>query len=419
MNNTKHYLVSAASVENIKKALVKANRKATKLGLPPLSIEFGQEKQIEDLGTDGRPTGRFVRRVPVVLAGTTPVLNGWRLVATVSPLRAENGTLVPIITGAFGQTGHSHEVSDPLYCDHCKVRRERLETFLVVHEDGSWKQVARNCLKDFVGGNGCDPDSIVRMVGVYQELENTLEEGSNSTRNFYSESLLSVMAHTIVSIRNHGWVSKKMAMEQGLIATATRVRDAMDLSAIQNQKERELAAGYNLVNLTDLPAEADFTKANEYMENLSVLLDKAEDEGRLSASDYLFALRVLVQARTVNAKAFGIAVSAVSFVDRELTPKDNFWSRVMEARKTSRHMGAEGQRLDVGVTVVEATNTSTGLCLMTLLSDDGNILKWFTGKRPEGVEDRQHFRMQATVRRHDNYKGVNQTVINRPTFKQA
>src|SRR3972149_3916096 len=39
-------------------------------------------------------------------------------------------------------------------CDHCGLIRKRNETFVVRHEDGTLKQIGRQCIADFLGHKG-------------------------------------------------------------------------------------------------------------------------------------------------------------------------------------------------------------------------------------------------------------------------
>lgn len=402
MNAT--YTIPASQINTFKTLLEKSNRKSTKLGMPGLEATYGAVRKVEIAGRNGRPTGSFHSVLDVTISGVNPVLNGWRLIAVVSPLKADDGKLMAVVTTVPGES-FGEMVADPLNCDHCKVRRDRLETFIVRHESGETKQVARNCLKDYVGGNNCDADSVAALIGLRSKLAAATEALGN-VRDFSSVSFRNVMAYSIAAIRQHGWVSKGSAYTSGKIATATRVVAAMEFAAIMNSREdfttNERERMLNDRNLTeaDLPTEADFEAATGKLEALTVILDRIESEGALN--DYTVALRTLSVAGTVNRKATGIAVSAVNFVNRELAPK---------ATAVSAFVGTVGEKIAVKAKLVSAKRLGTGSTLLIFSTIDGNILKYFENgfnKLAEGAM----YDVTGKVKAHQEFRGQKETMLN-------
>lgn len=399
MNAT--YTISASQRNAFNELLAKSNRKSFKLGMGGLEATFGVVRKVEVVGRNGRPTGNFTSMVDVTISGVNPVLNGWRLIAVVSPLKADDGKLMAITTTVPGET-FGELVADPLNCDHCKVRRDRLETFIVRHESGETKQVARNCLKDYVGGNNCDADSVAALIGLRNKLIAATEALGN-VRDFSSVSFRNVMAYAIAAIRCHGWLSKGKAYTDGGTPTATRVSVAMEFARCEFVNENVVAAEMISRGLTaaDLPTEADFEAATSKLEELSVILDRMESEG--STNDYTQALRILSVAGTVNRKAMGIAVSAVSFVAREVAPK--------AATTVSNYVGSVGEKITVKASLVSANKLGTGSTLLTFTTSDGNVLKYFANG-PVSVVEGSVYEVAGKVKAHQEFRGRKETMLN-------
>ena len=211
------------------------------------------------------------------------------------------------------------------------------------------------------------------------------------------------MAYAIAAIRCHGWLSKGKAYTDGGTPTATRVSVAMEFARCEFVNENVVAAEMISRGLTaaDLPTEADFEAATSKLEELSVILDRMESEG--STNDYTQALRILSVAGTVNRKAMGIAVSAVSFVAREVAPK--------AATTVSNYVGSVGEKITVKASLVSANKLGTGSTLLTFTTSDGNVLKYFANG-PVSVVEGSVYEVAGKVKAHQEFRGRKETMLN-------
>lgn len=416
MNAT--YTIDASDVEQFNKLVANANKKAAKLGVEPYTVTIGTVRNVPYME---RGVERFHRLVDVTIVGQTPKFAGWKLVGVVTPLATDSGELLPFVTTVPGETVNTNgQARDPLWCDHCKVRRDRLETFIVHHDSGTEKQVGRNCIADFLGDARMSPAGLAGLMNTLSSISDKVSEWKRGPRKFSAESLTAVLATTLAVLRKYQWVSSKEAYIKGTTATRSRVKDTLDafLHRPESTDEVEIEDwkrdyGRYYTDFDCLPTPADFDKAEEYRQQLSVILDTKEEAG--SMTDYLLALRILNQTGAVNPKAFGIAVSAVMLVDREIGSTahvDPVKARMTGALKTSKHVGTpKARQVFKGAMFVENFQTSTGMTVATYLTAEGDILKLFSHQtlKPGQVVD-----LKATVVRHDTYKGTNQTVVNRP-----
>jgi hypothetical protein len=412
MNAT--YTINETDVAQFHKLVENANKKAAKVGATPYTVTVGKPFAREYMHRNRRYTEIVVE---VTIVGTTPKFNGWKLVGVVSPLKTDSGELLPLVTTVPGEHVKTAAQSrDPLWCDHCKVRRDRLESFIVAHEDGSEKQVGRNCLKDFLGDDRMSPAGLAGLMNTLSAISDKVTEWHKGPRQFSATSLNLVLACSISAIRAYGWVSSKEAYVTGKTATKTRVNeilysfvaapDCSDLTA-DAAHEEVVRWGYSH-SAANLPTAADFAKASEYRNNLSVMLDE-EPEG----NEYMDALRLLNYVGAVNPKAMGIAASIVATVDRKMGVETNPIKAILtKAQATSKHVGEPKKRMEFsGVTFIENFQTSTGMTVATFVTADGNVLKAFSHQT---LNPGQKVNLKATVVRHDTFKGANQTVVNRP-----
>jgi hypothetical protein len=132
--------------------------------LPALQAEIERlGRRAERLGTtrlvlldSGRREGRHA---VVVLEGEAPALLGWTLAAimdhrdTVPALRVVGSDAPPLDRSRFVEPR----------CDHCHLRRNRAETFVLWHAaSGRVRQVGRACLRDFLAGH--NPERLCRQA---------------------------------------------------------------------------------------------------------------------------------------------------------------------------------------------------------------------------------------------------------------
>jgi hypothetical protein len=122
-------------------------------------VDTGERTHVEP-----ERAGRRVRveHARVLLEGEPPRRAGWRLAARLCHL--PGGTVVEPVPGA--------EVDEACWrgaeprCEHCGLRRRRVETYLLEHRSGRLAQVGTSCLRDF---SGHDPGRALLEAGYLAE----------------------------------------------------------------------------------------------------------------------------------------------------------------------------------------------------------------------------------------------------------
>jgi hypothetical protein len=385
--------------------VAKINRRAAKLGCPEVVLEVSEPYDLPVKDENG-DVKYYVRKRTVKVVGEPPRVEGWTLVAKLMHLDG-----VVIIAAVPGETVpvEFREVS-PERCDHCHAHRYRLDTFVLRNEaDGSHKVVGRNCLADFLGGH--DPKRVAAMcelmIAVGEALEQ--EEGWNCGGGYYRLDPLDVLARTAVAIREDGWLSRTAARNSMMPVSATADVVSSDFWAL-DPKYRDL--------LAKKATEADHKEA-------AAAWEWAATAAEGSSNDYLYNVQTVSQMTSIDARLLGITCSILvayrKFMDREIERR--------KAKAESHHFGEVGKRgvfelTLVGYTSCEGYYGTTHI--FRFIEGEGNRVTWFSSRDVEwawGVDEEtgepgelrrgDTFTVKATVKKHEEYKGVAQTVVTR------
>jgi hypothetical protein len=135
-----------------------------------------------------------------------------------------------------------------------------------------------------------------------------------------------------------------------------------------------------------------------------------------SGNDYLYNLKVISAQEEVSSKRFGFLASLIPAYQRHLGFEAEK-KRKLESQKDSEFVGEEKKRMifeDLEVVFIKLIDTAYGTSTMIKFIDpDGNNLVWFGSGSITEYNVGEKYTVKATVKKHDTYNGINQTVINR------
>lgn len=316
------YLIPAANLESLRAKVEKIARRAARLGADlsdatPITLVVGERvleevtEHVEDDCGIAREVKRLREFYRCTVTGAAPRLAGWTFVATLQHEQA--GTILRTVPGTTADLSAYRDAAPA--CDHCRANRRRGDTFVVRHEDGTLKQVGRQCVADFLGGRS--PDAAARYAELLIELHGAMDEFLGGGRGEYISTAADYLALVACAIRTEGWVSRTLAQDTGKPATSGRawssrfphpgMRRADIL--VPEQQDRDLAAAALAWAATalDRPGLSDFEH------NLRVAL--AEGTVRLRTCGIVAALiqtylRALGQERQRAARAAEVNVAA-------------------------------------------------------------------------------------------------------------
>jgi superfamily I DNA/RNA helicase len=125
----KTWSISESAYKSFQDRLESLEERAERIGASGPRVETG----------NGEP-------LKVVIFFDPQQVSGWEEIGVIHSVNGQHeieqfgGTVIP-----------EKYVQDPGNCEHCKTRRKRNNTFILKHEDGSYKQVGSDCIHEFLG----------------------------------------------------------------------------------------------------------------------------------------------------------------------------------------------------------------------------------------------------------------------------
>jgi len=383
-----NFQIPARNLETLNTKIEKLGRKTHKLNLanaPFASVDGVVIYPAHWVGATFVPTKKLYS---VNLHGVSPRLpNGWSFVATLEHTPA--GNLIKS-TPEAGDLPESYRTAKA-YCHHCNTTRSRKDTYVLRNDAGELKQVGRTCVKDFLG------HATLEQIGNYEAFAELLRDSEDEDRLSFGGddwgcSPDYMVAMSVEVIKHEGFFSKKTAEMNDRPATSSIVRKNL------RPTPSALANGFKPYDIS----EASVEKAQKVIAWLKTLSPK---------SDYEWNLKALASLEFVTMDRVGFLASAVVAYDKAVGAE---LARNAE-KAESNHFGTVGERAVFTLTFFKESSFDTmyGVQTIHLFKDaSGNIAKWVTGTHT-GLEIGNTYTLKATVKKHDDYKGVKQTVLTR------
>lgn len=389
--------VAPEMVDAILEKLAKLTKKAEKLGVPPLTLAVSAPYVVKERVRVHDPVADAFAaiegenspcateevnsvKVDLTLTGEPPKLNGWKLAARLDWIEGEAVVMkVPSV-----ELKKDWSTSKKL-CEHCNTVRNRAETFVVLSDSGEEKEVGSDCLKDFLGHNAAAIFSFwTDMIG---EVESW--GGGAESKYLVTPEYLSWVA---LAIRTGGWVSGTVAYASNGLKTSSA---SVAMNMMHDKKLKK----------EDRPTEADGKVAEAALEWARTELTAKEPK-----SDYEKNLTLVVKNDYLSPKHVGIAASVIPAFKRALGLAEE---KKLEA--ASEYVGEVKKReVFKGLTVVfvKEFESDYGVTYLIKMKDEkGNVLVWWTGSWYPEVGYKVD--LKATVKAHEMYGSVKQTVITR------
>jgi len=414
----KVYKVPADNLPLLQERIEKLNKRAAKLGVQPIVLKVGEpireEKKVpvsDGFGGYERDpeTNEILRETvvkityPVEVEGQAPKYAGWTLVAALEFIAAngENEAAMFIRT-VPGQSLPADFRHADQKCDHCGLIRRRSETFVVRHDDGVLKQVGRQCIADFLGHQ--DPERYAQIAewefsasDICGEAEEDGWGGGGGRETIWMPDYL---AYVAMSVRTDGWLSRSKAR---LLPEGDRRSPTADraLSAMFEKPSKENPHPAR-------PEAEDIEFAGKAVEWLRGTLAKQAE-----LNDYQHNLVVICTRDVVIKKGFGVAASLISTYKREMGFEAERKVRI-EREGKSEFFGEVGKREVFTLTVLKVIDLQSDFGashLHRFVDQKGNIATWFSSS--QSLEIGKTYQIKGTVKKHEEYKGIKQTMLTR------
>lgn len=411
--------VNAVNYGRLQADIAALAKRAVKLGGSVGMVEISR-REVDRVTAYGFKVTQTL--ITVRITGEAPKLNGWSFVATLQHV-ADVGNIVRTVPGV--EMPIRFRDATPEWCDQCKAKRDRLESFIVRHDDGRYAQVGRTCLKDFLGH--ADPYRLASLATILAEARALGEDdGWGSAGGFKADEPPTqiFMAFVAASIERNGWVPKSKAQEWNKIATAEMA--AMEMAWSERYPDAAKSADANgdigWLNIENkmerhfIPTAKQAERAATALSWTREYLDSKVASGAI-LSDYEFNVRAVSGTTNLIPRTMGIAASIIAYYDKQQEFARERAGRQQtnaQAAVTSEWQGTIGQRMDITAKVVSVRELDGqyGTTFVYNLEDEaGHRYSWFSSRNVlEAGETRT---ITATVKDHTTFRDVKQTVITR------
>jgi hypothetical protein len=411
-----NFLVPAYNLEKLRELIGKLNKRAIKLQCSLITIEKVREHVVEadvinvleeiDPKTKKYKVERATAKIIIAevrIHGEAPKLNGWSFIGTIQHDSEAAGNILRVISDYEGNVPQRFRTATPDTCEHCKQNRTRKNTYILLNDLGEFKQVGRTCLRDFLGH--ANPERLAAWTETLLSLNEVVFEawGGGFGLEMKALDLVAVQLNAATVIRLHGWTSKGKAYEQFSVSTAERVAWTLD-SGSSHQREEGISDVCQQ-NASDAKLAADAIKwARAIPEDVD--------------SDYLYNLRTVAVSSYIEWSKLGIAASMIPAYKRAMGDVQRKTAQV-----ASEWVGNVKERLVLNVKTTGLNryeNDFGGGVVVKMVTDSGSVLTWFASAvYPDELEDRglrlngDFTKIKATVKKHDEFRGTHQTVVNR------
>lgn len=394
----------------------KLNKRARKLGVTEVAIRETGKIEVEEIKNE--ITGFVVERrrwIEVEIIGDAPKFAGWALAATLD--HTPEGNIIRKVPDCTANL-MAYKNAKPV-CEHCRKARNRKDTYVVVHDDGSIKQVGHDCIKDFLGHTS--PERLGWLAELWfsiseiSEAEEGFEGGSGISRD-RSVFVGSLLAHTARLCRYHGFISgaaAKAAIEAGRPPVETTKESVLDIMFPPKDKDaqREIAKRFCVDGEEwPTPTEADTALAESARQ---YVIDQLENKADLT--EFENNLLVAAKCEWIEFRTCGIACYIIEYFRREGERAEK--RKVTESKQaTLTHFGEVGKRyrkVDLTYKGCHSFESAFGWCYIHKFDTaDGSRLVWKTGT-DLGYDDDAKIVATFTVKEHGYYKGWKQTKVSR------
>jgi len=391
------YKIPSDNMAVLTAKFAKLARRAKRIGLPaPTFTEIGVERKEKKNADTGMVERVFLLHTITVDPGTSEVkVQGWTFIATIQ--HTEEGNIIRKVGSAEVPVQYRKVTN---LCEHCNTNRFRKDTYILSHEDGSFKQVGRNCLQDFFGCDAlmyaeraqylCDIDSLG------ESMEDEMGFGGGGGPRY--EPLEEYLGYVAECVRMDGWMSRGKARELGMEGAAT--------CEVAHNHLHPRNAGSNFKPMFRAPSDESVKVGTDAIEWAS------EIEGE-EIADYLHNIRTIARRMVYEGRDMGLAASIVAAYQRHLS---TLRYRELQAKRAeiAQHVGQVGDKLRVKVMVEKVVQLDSmyGTSHLHIMSDDsGNVFIWFASSG--ACETGKEIVLQGTIKKHDERNGVKQNVLTR------
>jgi len=403
MSEETTYSLPSWNMKKLEERIAKINKRATRMNVAPLElVKISEELRTDPEYFEAIAAGVMsleeapkVTYINVQIKGTAPKLAGWKFIGTLDHYSVPGQVIVQTVPGeSVPAEFHNREA----ICDHCNKIRNRVETFVCESEQHEFKQVGRQCLRDFLGH---DPSHLAWMLTAIHSLADELDDEKGEyygggMRQDYQHELLPVLTLAVGVIRTFGWVSRTAAMNGGSQATADVIRNI--ISPARSSEAYELSR--------KLREEIGSNDEDKKVAETAMAWVKEQTD----TNEYMHNIKAIVESGHTSDKMLGYSCSIIAAYNKAMGNKNEYKNKLNE------YVGTVGGKIELTVEVAninEIPGYYGGVTRIFKMHDEsGRTLVWFCSGQTEMKMGGKYI-VKGTVKKQEEYKEWKQTSLTR------
>lgn len=387
--------------------VAKLNRRADKLNVPHIVIT--KNREFDKTENDSNGMTRTVRYYEVTIDGDAPQVPGYDFLATIE--HKDGGNIIRTVPGTDDSINFKdfHNAT-PDYCDHCKMRRKRIDTFIIRDRDGEMRQIGRNCLSDFLGGK--NPKEMLFWFSLKGRVDTLMgnlsdEEGGGygGHKSEYTVDPSTVLRVAGSLIKKYGYKKSNYGGYCDDDSTADMVRAVFFNYNHRNSDHKEY------VNI----AKNDKQVGEDYRDKAVAWFSKLSDDEKAN-NNFLHSVDVAINSSTASYRDVGYIGAIYPAYERAMGDAEKL---KVQDKKSNDHIGTPGDKLNkTRVKVVKATYIPNRFAygapdnqLVKMEDSAGNSFTWFNSSRKTELEQDVTYDIMGKIKKHDDYRGRKTTVM--------
>lgn len=406
------YKIPKSNIPYLEWKLERLNKRAKKLGVEPVRYQvinnYCEIYEIDNpygIEIDGvvQKIQKIVWFSDVQIVSEKPVrLDGWELSAVVTKMPTGESLV---------NTVPDHDVpsyyrnADPHYCDHCKSLRTRKDVFIMHNTlTGEYKQIGRQCIQDFLGGEPGRIFAIASWVDSISSLCNKAEDRDICRRERSPEGfgMEEYMAMACCLVRKTGFRSRNTESSMAPTASDTQWLLSFSYNAEDAKSKDEFIKKYG-IEVEDQDRE-EATKVIEWARAIPVN----------TTNNYLYNLGVAARLEYVTYKTGGFIASAIQAYAKEVEHRER-QRQITQSNLNSEWVGEVEKRIIIRnlkqvYRYVNESDYGVRTFLKFVQEGTGNVFIWWASGSQD-LESETPINIKATIKAHETYKDVKQTVI--------
>lgn len=396
--NSRLRRVPEAMMADLEAQIGKLNRRAAKLGVPPISVKVVGDAEIVTVVRKG---GNYpLRVVQVQVGGEAPVIDGWRFVARISPGR--EGSEGNIVRGEDVPVRYWY--GDAYRCDHCGTSRTRKYTYIIQSAWGEYKQVGKSCLRDFMGHT--DPERVADWFTILTDQEFIYsyeiphgavytgllpgEDNPDARPRYCGRNVSDYLPWVVMAIRVMGGYRGRKNADYG--QSTADVADQLEWEFRKNGGEP--------------PTAEDCATARAAQEWAKTFTSN-------SLPQYAHNVRSIAKSNYAEHREEGTTASIIACYNRAQATEER--QKRETERRVNEYFGNIKDRPALRLTLKRIREFDGGWGITTLNSfedAEGRVFVWWTSSS-NNLEEGNSYQVRGTIKAHQEYHGIKQTVLSR------